>query len=153
MLELEREVVKAQRTSQPYVLAFIDVDALKARNDELGHAAGDDLLRTVSRLTRSHVREYDLLVRYGGDEFVCGLMGLDLVEATTRFEQVNTDLAAERQASVSVGLALLAPDEGLRGAAAPRRCRDVRRPRPPARELSEPLVSGRRATGRSCPCR
>ena len=44
-MELEREIARAKRTTQPFVLAFIDIDGLKATNDSFGHAAGDQLLR------------------------------------------------------------------------------------------------------------
>lgn len=56
-------------------LAFIDVDNLKAKNDSLGHPAGDKLLRDTADSIRAHLRSYDLLIRFGGDEFLCGLMG------------------------------------------------------------------------------
>jgi diguanylate cyclase (GGDEF)-like protein len=113
MLELERDVMKAQRTGSPFVLAFVDIDGLKALNDSEGHAAGDELLRQVVDTVRGVVRDYDLLVRYGGDEFLCGLLGLDLAEAQERFQIANASLAVARQAHVSVGLAQLTADESL----------------------------------------
>jgi GGDEF domain-containing protein len=67
VVELEREVARASRTKRPFVLAFIDVDDLKAINDSHGHAAGDRLLRQIGESLRAHLRSYDLLVRYGGD--------------------------------------------------------------------------------------
>src|ERR1700728_1544427 len=76
VFELERELLRPGRTGQPYTLAFIDVDGLKAVNDLHGHSAGDELLVLVVDTIRNHVRQYDLLVRYGGDEFLCGLLGL-----------------------------------------------------------------------------
>lgn len=65
ILELEREITRAQRTEHPFVLVFVDVDGLKTTNDSLGHAAGDELLRHVIDTIRAHVRPYDLIVRYG----------------------------------------------------------------------------------------
>lgn len=113
ILELEREVTKAQRTKQPFVLVFIDVDGLKRENDSRGHAAGDGLLRHVIDTMRAHVRSYDLIVRYGGDEFLCGLADVTLDEVANRFELVNADLASSRQASVTAGMAELAADDRL----------------------------------------
>jgi diguanylate cyclase (GGDEF)-like protein len=112
MVELERETARAKRTKQPFVLAFIDVDGLKATNDSLGHAAGDELLRRVADTMRAHFRPYDLIVRFGGDEFVCGLLDLSMAEAAKRFEVVNADLARE-QASVTAGFAELRAAEPL----------------------------------------
>lgn len=113
LLELEREVNKAHRTGTTFVLAFIDIDGLKGLNDTQGHAAGDELLRQVVATVRGVIREYDLIVRYGGDEFLCGLLDLDLTEARRRFEIANASLAVTREAQVSVGLAQLAAQETL----------------------------------------
>jgi len=114
VVELERELARAKRAEQPsFVLAFIDVDGLKAKNDTLGHAAGDRLLRHVADSLRTHLRSYDLTIRFGGDEFVCGLADLSLDEAAKRFALVNADLAATHQASVTVGLAQLEAEDSL----------------------------------------
>ena len=64
-------MARAKRTQRSFVLAFIDVDGLKTTNDSLGHAAGDELLRRVVDTVRDHLRSYDLIVRFGGDEFLC----------------------------------------------------------------------------------
>lgn len=113
IVELEREIARAKRTKQPFTLAFIDVDGLKGTNDSLGHAAGDQLLRETAALIRSHLRSYDLIIRFGGDEFVCGLLDLNRAEAAKRFSLVNADLAGTKQASVSVGLAELKADDAV----------------------------------------
>jgi len=112
-LELERETVRAKRKNRPLVLAFVDVDGLKATNDWLGHAAGDQLLREVVKACRARFRSYDLIVRFGGDEFVCSLMDLSIGEAAKRFLRIDTDLSAAHQASVTVGLAELKHDDSL----------------------------------------
>ena len=103
--ELERELVRANRTGQPFVLAFIDVDGLKQTNDLLGHAAGDQLLRQIVETIKEHLRSYDLIVRFGGDEFVCALPAVDITTATERFELIQAALVARAQASISVGFA------------------------------------------------
>ncbi|MEA2233016.1 MAG: hypothetical protein QOD83_2832 [Solirubrobacteraceae bacterium] len=111
LVELAREVDRARRTQQPFTLAFVDVDNLKATNDALGHGAGDQLLRHVTDAIRAHLRSYDLIIRYGGDEFVCALPDVTMAVAATRFCLVNTDLSELDRASVSVGLAQLQPDD------------------------------------------
>jgi len=113
LTELSREVVKAQRTGQSFVLAFIDVDDLKATNDSLGHEAGDRLLTQVAESVRSNLREYDVVVRYGGDELVCGLIEMPLAAARQRFDQVDVDLAITGDASVSIGVVQREPGEDL----------------------------------------
>ena len=112
-LELEREVARSMRTGEPLILAFIDVDGLKKVNDSSGHAAGDELLKQIVDTVRSRLRSYDLVVRFGGDEFVSGLLDMTMPEAVKRFELVNADLAEILQASVSVGLAEIKPHDSL----------------------------------------
>jgi diguanylate cyclase (GGDEF)-like protein len=113
LFELEREIVRARRTGQPFTLAFVDIDGLKAVNDSRGHASGDELLVLVADTIRVHVRPQDLIVRYGGDEFLCGLIGLGIVEATKRFDLVNVELALSRHSSVTAGLAEMAEPDSL----------------------------------------
>lgn len=113
LLELEREIIRAKRMGHPFVLAFIDVDGLKARNDSQGHAAGDALLGQVSDAIKGLVREYDLLVRFGGDEFLCGISDLHLAEATDRFDAARTGLAGGGEGAFSVGMAELVADDSL----------------------------------------
>ncbi|MCW2750171.1 MAG: diguanylate cyclase with sensor [Aeromicrobium sp.] len=112
-LELEREIVIAERTEQRFTLAFIDVDGLKSVNDTLGHDAGDDLLRTVVRSVRDVVRDYDVIVRYGGDEFICGMADVATSEVIARFDKANLALRAADHSSVSVGVVERKRGEGL----------------------------------------
>jgi diguanylate cyclase (GGDEF)-like protein len=133
MVELVREVVRAKRTKERLVLAFVDVDGLKVTNDTQGHAAGDRLLGHVVDTIRSHLRGYDLIVRYGGDEFVCALVDVSIEDAAERFLLVNGELGSSQHASISVGLAELLERDSLddlisRADAALRRQRQDRSP-------------------------
>jgi diguanylate cyclase (GGDEF)-like protein len=112
-LALEREVNRAQRTEKGMVVAFVDVDGLKATNDSLGHAAGDRRLHVVVATIRKHLRSYDLIVRFGGDEFVCALAELAVSKATKRFEAARADLEAADMGSITVGLAELQSGDSL----------------------------------------
>lgn len=113
-LALEREIAGARRAQRPLVLAYVDVDHLKATNDSQGHASGDRLLSKVATTLRSRLRSYDLIIRYGGDEFVCAMSGLSLASASTRLERVNTALAlAPGHGSVTIGLAELRANESM----------------------------------------
>jgi diguanylate cyclase (GGDEF)-like protein len=112
VVALEREIARSNRTNQPFTLAFADVDDLKGTNDSSGHAAGDQLLVAAVAAIRGRLRSYDLIVRYGGDEFLCGLLDVTLEDARGRFAQVNEDLAAQG-ASLTVGIAQREGDASL----------------------------------------
>ena len=115
LLELEHEISRAHRTGDSFVLAFVDVNNLKVRNDLHGHIAGDRLLRKIADTLRTNVRSYDLVVRYGGDEFICGFPALEVNDAAERFARINEDLAASDEASVAFGLAELESEDTLTG--------------------------------------
>ena len=113
-VELTREISRARRTKQPFALAFLDVDGLKAVNDERGHGAGDQLLRDVAAALRDQFRDYDVIVRHGGDEFLCALPGMNMTQAHARMMLVHDALAAvPNPGTVSAGLALLEDDDSL----------------------------------------
>lgn len=66
---IKQETAKAKRQKTPLCAIMIDIDFFKRINDVYGHAAGDLVLKTVSRTMRSQLREYDVAGRYGGEEF------------------------------------------------------------------------------------
>jgi diguanylate cyclase (GGDEF)-like protein len=78
---LEREINRANRDGSSLAVLNIDLDHFKQVNDRYGHSAGDQALRDVAELLMTHVRNYDLAVRYAGDEFVVVLSGADRLAA------------------------------------------------------------------------
>jgi len=106
---LDHEIERVRRSHQPLVVAFVDVDHLKLLNDARGHAAGDELLVEVANHLVARLRSYDVIMRYGGDEFVCVMPGLEIGATTGRFAQVGNDLSA--LGSISVGFAELLPSD------------------------------------------
>jgi len=113
LMALAREIARAQRMKQTFTLAFADVDDLKGTNDGLGHAAGDLLLKNAADAIRTQLRSYDLVIRFGGDEFVCALPDVTAEVAAARFARVSAILAENHQASITVGLAELDADDTL----------------------------------------
>ena len=105
---MRHEVQRAQRLDGSLVLAYVDVDGLKATNDRKSHAAGDALLRDVVFALRSRLRPYDPLTRWGGDEFVCAISNTSVEDARQRFDGAQEVLTVEKPgARFTFGLAAL----------------------------------------------
>src|SRR5262249_43190695 len=66
---LDRELARSQRHTRPLSLVLFDIDRFKAINDELGHLAGDHVLRELAACVKAAVRREELFARYGGEEF------------------------------------------------------------------------------------
>jgi len=79
--ELAREMSRANRGQNPLALLMLDLDHFKEFNDEMGHPQGDIHLRQTSRLWLAELRDSDLLVRFGGEEFAVILPDTGPVEA------------------------------------------------------------------------
>jgi diguanylate cyclase (GGDEF)-like protein len=109
---VDREIDRARRTMVPLVVAYVDVVGLKAVNDADGHAAGDALLQRAVHAIRVHLRSYDVIVRIGGDEFLCVMSGATIEDAHQRFNVIETALAADpERCEIKVGFAALAAQD------------------------------------------
>jgi diguanylate cyclase (GGDEF)-like protein/PAS domain S-box-containing protein len=117
--ELERLVALSARYSEPVALLVLDLDHFKYVNDTLGHAAGDELIRTAAHALRDRLRDTDVLARLGGDEFAVALphtsgeearvIGGSLLEALRRAEVVAGGRVV--RCTASIGLAALRAGE------------------------------------------
>ncbi len=113
--EVAREIERSRRTGTKLTLAFMDVDRLKEVNDTHGHPAGDALLVSVVETVKTHVRPYDVIVRYGGDEFLCAMPNLSKVGAKRRLNKITALLAAANNGhSITFGLAECEPEDGVK---------------------------------------
>lgn len=108
---VQEESARFARTGDPTVVAMIDLDRLKAVNDEQGHEAGDDYIRAAGAALRDAVRAYELVARLGGDEFGVLMTRCTEAQAEARIERLYASLERAGVAG-SVGWA---PISVLRG--------------------------------------
>lgn len=108
---------ECSRSGRPLTLALIDVDRFKTINDWFGHEVGDRVLEQLAQMLKENTRGSDLLVRYGGEEFLVAFPNTDserAFEVCERLrERVQTHpwhaLAADLAVTLSIGLASAAP--------------------------------------------
>lgn len=121
----QRELTRAQREEASLAVLMIDLDWFKLVNDRHGHLAGDQVLKGLAELLTSEFRGYDSVGRFGGEEFVAVLPGVDDAGAVAVAERVRIRISATRiselieadgplaydDLSVSIGVAV-SPTDG-----------------------------------------
>jgi diguanylate cyclase (GGDEF)-like protein len=112
-LALRNEIERARRADGKFIIAFVDVDGLKGVNDRDGHAAGDRVLRTLAATMRANLRSYDPIVRFGGDEFICGISSIAPEEVQHRIGVIDQSLRHATGVGITAGLASLTSNESL----------------------------------------
>ena len=112
----------SRRGIQTCCIAFMDVDRFKAINDAFGHHVGDRVLAGAVEFVMGHLRPFDKIFRYGGDEFLISLPGTDLATGRVAIERMREGLAALTPVRIgdtpvrmtaSFGIALLDRDLGV----------------------------------------
>ncbi|MGR9085641.1 MAG: diguanylate cyclase [Gammaproteobacteria bacterium] len=112
-----QELVK--RGVQNCSIALMDLDHFKTVNDTYGHRVGDQVLSTLVRYVMEHIRPYDKLYRYGGEEFLITMPSTDLDDACLMLERIQAELARTAlfpqglkpmPVTVSFGLTMLGPE-------------------------------------------
>lgn len=118
---LEREAERAQRKGHPLAVCMFDLDRFKRINDTYGHQTGDVVLQETCVRVKNSIRPYDSLGRYGGEEFLVVLPDCDYRQSMALAERIREAVEAEpfdlgsasETITISVGVALLSPEETL----------------------------------------
>jgi len=118
MESLELELSRSHRYHHPFALLFLDIDHFKEINDRYGHAFGDHVLLHVVQLAGGIIRPPDIIGRYGGEEFVIGLVECDQAGALQIAERIRQKIAQDQFAwehratavTVSIGVVMLSPE-------------------------------------------
>ena len=117
---LDRQIKLSHRSKSPLLLAFLDVDSFKSINDTFGHGEGDQVLKEVTGLFKSTLREIDIICRMGGDEFLLIFPDNSLKDASLIRERLNKNLAELNRSlkkpykiGLCIGLSEYDPDHPL----------------------------------------
>ena len=120
---LEQLIVRADRSKTPIAVVFVDIDNFKTVVDSCGHLSGTHLLKEIGETISSCLQEKDILVKYGGDEYVLILPDTDRQAAVSRLENVlqsirsSTYLSSEEtpvMVTASFGVAIYPEDAGTK---------------------------------------
>lgn len=119
---MRRIIAQAAETGQPFAVMLLDLDRFKSVNDTWGHPVGDAVLVETARRLAANVREVDLLVRHGGEEFLIALPATDLAAASAAAERLRqvigeTPIAVPVQdlevpVTISIGVTVCTGDKG-----------------------------------------
>ena len=120
--QLAESIRTAELSGKPMSVVFLDLDGFKPINDQLGHAAGDNMLIEVAQRIRSVVRDSDLIARFGGDEFVILCDDCDRRDAERlagrighAIRQPLDDIGNDLRVTASIGVACLAGGRSASG--------------------------------------
>jgi diguanylate cyclase (GGDEF)-like protein len=111
---MSHEIMRSRRERSCTAMMMCDIDNFKSVNDQFGHAAGDDVLREVARRLHNSVRSYDMVGRYGGEEFLVALNKCNPESAVSRAENLRMKIGSRPiqtpnkpvTVTISIGLAL-----------------------------------------------
>jgi diguanylate cyclase (GGDEF)-like protein len=92
---IDKERSRGGREGKSTTIIMADIDHFKRINDSLGHAAGDEVLKEVGRRLKSDLRPYDVVGRYGGEEFLIILPGCDLTTGARRADELRNLVAKD----------------------------------------------------------
>ncbi len=115
MQHLAKELDRSKRFDRPLSIIMLDLDLLRNINNTYGHLAGDEVLKEVARILKESVRDYDVVARFGGEEFIIMLPETTIKQSFDRAESIRREIEAAEfsvatsvtpiKATISIGLA------------------------------------------------
>jgi len=117
---IDKFVKQAERREESYAVLMLDIDFFKKVNDTYGHDVGDTVIEQLGKVIRESVRESDLAIRYGGEEFVILLQNATKEGALRVAQIINEDFAAlsfdvgagePLRKTISIGICIFPQDE------------------------------------------
>ncbi len=102
---LEKNFARASRLEKPLSVIMLDIDYFKAYNDRLGHTAGDSLLVSLASIVLAETRQIDLVVRYGGEEFLVLLPDTEISKADEVADRMRKKVETSLGLTISLGVA------------------------------------------------
>jgi len=121
----DQEISRSRRRQQPLSIILIDIDYFKKFNDNFGHQVGDQVIRLIAGCLTATLRNYDIICRYGGEEFLVVLpsttllKGIETAERLRSLVEEMTTTVEEREMlvslTISLGVASLQPGDSLDG--------------------------------------
>ncbi len=120
---LDKEIARSQRQQQSLCIAMCDIDFFKQVNDNYGHLAGDYVLHEIAQHISSELRPFDLVGRYGGEEFLL-ILNASVTEADKIFERIRSSIETTRfphnqqvlKVTISCGISIFTPPADHRNA-------------------------------------
>ncbi|MCI0505369.1 MAG: diguanylate cyclase [Gammaproteobacteria bacterium] len=119
--ELQQAINKAHTEESPLCVIMADIDHFKSVNDNYGHLAGDGVLKEVAKRIKNSLRGFDIVGRYGGEEFLLILTRADLQTARMVAERIRSRIAATPidlpegllDITISMGVAMVQTEEAV----------------------------------------
>ncbi|WP_105615831.1 cache domain-containing protein [Vallitalea okinawensis] len=87
--QLQSEIDRVQRLSDPFTIVMVDLDKFKMVNDTYGHVFGDEVLKVLTMIFKDHLRKIDFVGRYGGEEFIIILPGTNKESACKTIQRIK----------------------------------------------------------------
>jgi diguanylate cyclase (GGDEF)-like protein len=116
--QIQQEFNKAKRYGNIFSVLFFDIDDFKGVNDQYGHLAGDEVLKKIAETMKNHLRQSDIIGRYGGEEFLILLPETNLESASMLAQRLRTTTESmttqykdtDIKVTISLGVVQFRPD-------------------------------------------